>query len=90
MYKNDMSIPQLPQEMINKILYEFKGFQPYPFLKEFNDMMSLVKDPDDYEWDEAKGKSDEWIMSQFENEDSFYYEEWGNMSMSILDYIDSL
>ena len=85
-----MSIPQLPQELINKILYEFKGFQPYPFLKEFNYVMDLIVYPDDYIWDETKGKSVEWVMSQFEDEDSVYYEEWGNMSENILVYIDSL
>jgi len=50
---NKMSIPQLPQEMVNKILYDFKGFQPYPFLKEFKDIINIMKYPDDYIWDEG-------------------------------------
>jgi len=48
-----MSVPQLPQEMVNKILYDFKGFQPYPFLKEFKDIINIMKYPDDYIWDEG-------------------------------------
>jgi len=39
---NNMSVPQLPQEMVNKILYDFKGFQPYPFINEFKrEMISM-------------------------------------------------
>lgn len=31
-----MNIPKLPMEIINNILYKYKGFAPYEFHKEFN------------------------------------------------------
>ena len=37
-----MSIPQLPREIINDILYKYKGFSPYPFHKEFHELVDLV------------------------------------------------
>ena len=85
-----MSIPQLPEELINKILYEFKGFQPYPFLKEFKDIIDNCLEPENIEkitggditLDEVKSR--EWILSQFQDENSFYYDDLGDLTENIL------
>jgi len=87
-----MSVPQLPQELVNKILYDFKGFQPYPFLKEFNDVMDNCLEPRNIDYitggditlDEVKNKSREWILSQFQDENSFYYDDLGDLTENIL------
>ena len=84
------SLPTLPLEIQNKIMIEHKGFNPYPFNEEFKFYVNCCLDFDYIILPLPEGvkKSREWRYSQFEDEDSDYYEEWGNMSYNILSYIE--
>jgi|SaaInlStandDraft_7_1057024.scaffolds.fasta_scaffold705094_1 hypothetical protein len=77
-----MALPTLPLEIQNKIMYENKGFNPYPFNDEFKWYVDCLVDPNI--WFEAINKSSEWLRSQFENTDSLYFDEWGDLSNNIL------
>jgi hypothetical protein len=79
------TLPTLPLEIQNKIMIEHKGFNPYPFNKEYKWYVDIcVEKVDDFIWSEVKNKSREWIHSQFEDENSFYSDEWGDLSSNIL------
>ena len=79
------TLPTLPLEIQNKIMIEHKGFNPYPFNEEFKWYVDIcVEEVDDFIWPEVKNKSREWIHSQFEDENSFYSDEWGDLSSNIL------
>ena len=79
------TLPTLPIEIQNKIMIEYKGFNPYPFNEEFKWYVDIcVLEVDDFCWPEVKNKSKEWIHSQFEDENAFYYDEWGKISSNIL------
>ena len=81
------TLPTLPLEIQNKILIEYKGFNPYPFHQEFNWYVDFCVYVDDFIWEKAKNKSREWKHSQYENENSYYYDEWGDFSSNVLLYI---
>jgi hypothetical protein len=79
------SLPTLPLEIQNKIMIEHKGFNPYPFNEEFKWYIDCCcLDPDPFVWPECINKPKEFIYSQFEDEDSYYHDEWGNISSNIL------
>ena len=83
------TLPTLPLEIQNKIMIEHKGFNPYPFNEEFKWYVDICLKPDTFVWNECiNKKTKEFMYSQFEDENSLYHDDWGNMSFNILLYME--
>ena len=78
------TLPTLPLEIQNKIMIEYKGFNPYSFHEEFKWIVNCCVNPDPFVWNKCINKPKEFIYSQYEDENSFYHDDWGNMSFNIL------